>query len=199
MLQTALSFVRQRLDQVLQTAFAHEDSVTVLNHLVEANGAAPQKNQNKIVLTLINLEYETNKAYYQDHYRVSSSQSAKVQPPQMFNIVLLCTSCFNDYEEALKHLNATIAFFQATPSFTRQTTPGLPPGVEALHFDIENMSFEETHNLWSAMGAKYQPSIIYKVRHIQIDQRQLESLKPTVADAGVQALPGLPGPDEGES
>ncbi|WP_320823093.1 Pvc16 family protein [Reinekea sp.] len=128
--------------------------------MLQQDGSFPQKNQNKMVITLINLDHETTRAYSTTHRRLSDGSFAKTESDALFNVTLLFTASFDDYEEALKFLNATIAFFQATPSFNSKVTPGLPKGIKALNFDIENTSFSETHNLWSAMGAKYQPSII---------------------------------------
>jgi hypothetical protein len=180
MLQTVLLFIKKKLDQALVNGFELDESITVLNHLLQQDGSFPEKNQNKMVITLINLDHETNKAYSANHHRLRDDSFAKTQPDTLFNVTLLFTASFGDYEEALKFLNATIAFFQATPSFNSKVTPGLPKGIKALNFDIENTSFSQTHNLWSAMGAKYQPSIIYKVRHVAVKCDQLEGVIPAV-------------------
>jgi hypothetical protein len=33
-----------------------------------------------------------------------------------------------------------------------------------------NLSFQEQNNLWGSMGAKYVPSVLYKVRMVTIDE-----------------------------
>ncbi len=189
MLQSVLLFIKQQLDQTLINGFELDESITVLNHLVQHDGSFPGKNQNKMVITLINLDYETNRAYSGNRYRLQDNSFATVQPDALFNVDLLFTASFDDYEESLKFLNATIAFFQATPSFNSTVTPGIPSGVKTLNFDIENITFFETHNLWSAMGAKYQPSIIYKVRHVVVQSDQLQGISAAVTGVGSQVSP----------
>ncbi len=175
MIKTALVFIKQQLDQYLKNRFELEESVTVLNHLVGQDGLAPLKNQNKMVITLINLDHETAKQFYGSVPRSQQDTSLKTQPAVHFNVDLLFSASFDDYEEALKFLNATVCYFQANNSLNSQVTADMPQNITRLDFEIENSSYLEMHNLWSAMGAKYMPSMIYKVRHLTIDAEQIES------------------------
>lgn len=182
MIQTALVFIKKKLDQYLVNRFNLDESITVLNHLLSPDGSYPQKNQNKMVITLINLDYDTNKQYQDSQQRVKDNGIARINPALLFNIDLLFTASFDDYEEALKFLNATIAFFQSHNSFNAKTTPDIPNGIKMLNFEIENASYFEIHNLWSAMGAKYQPSIIYKVRHVTVQGNEINGIVSAVTD-----------------
>lgn len=172
MIHNALTIIKNKLEQNLINRFGLDERIVVINGLVEHDGQVPQKNQNKMVLTLINLEEETNKQFIGGQQKFSGS-SAKINPAVVFNLVLLFTANFDDYEEALKFLNATITFFQANNSINTQNTPDLTDGISKLNFDIETANYREIHSLWSAMGAKYQPSIIYKVRSLVIQAGQL--------------------------
>jgi hypothetical protein len=55
-----------------------------------------------------------------------------------------------------------------------------------LNFEIENASYFEIHNLWSAMGAKYQPSIIYKVRHVTVQGNEIKAIAGAVTDVNAK-------------
>ena len=173
MLEAALIFIRKKLDQHFVNYFGLNESATVLNHLIDPDGSVPQKNQNKMVITLINLEHETAKQFYGGQKNVGGDSSGKVYPAIHFNLDILFTASFDDYEESLKFLGETIAFFQANQSFNSRNMPDIPTGITMLNFEIESASYFETHNLWSAMGAKFQPSIIYKVRHIGIQSDEV--------------------------
>ena len=175
MIQNALVFIKKKLDQYLVNSFELDESITVLNHLVEQDGSFPQKNQNKIVITLINLDYQTHKQFNTNHQRLDDNSFAKINTPVQFNMDVLCTASFDDYEEALKFLNATINFFQNYYSFNNKTNPDIPDGIQQLSLEIANSSYFETHNLWNAMGAKYQPSIIYKVRQVAIQSHDVKA------------------------
>lgn len=189
MIKTALVFIKQQLDQQLVNRFSLDESIVILNHLLEPDGGVPQKNQNKMVITLINLDHETAKQYYGGQLRTPGGNITKVNPALHFNADLLFTANFDDYEEALKFLNATIGFFQANNSFNSKTTPDIPAPIKMLNFDIEKSTYAEIHNLWSAMGAKYQPSIIYKVRHLTIASDEVKAIVTSVTDLAVGVQP----------
>ena len=186
MIKGALIFIKQQLDQHLALDFDLDESAVVLNSLLEEEGEPAKKNQNKMVITMINLDHETSRQYSGMQRRVDDNQVAVVNQAVLFNIDLLFTANFDDYEEALKFLSATISFFQANASFNASNRPGMPIGVSKLNFEIENSSYLDTHNLWSAMGASYRPSIIYKIRHVTIDAEEINALQPTVSGIATQ-------------
>ena len=184
MLEPVLLFVRDKVNQHLVNYFGLSDSVVVLNNLLEQDGSAPQKNSNKIVITLINLEKENAKQFYGGQKNMVANAVGKIYPSIHFNLDLLFTASFDDYGESLKFLGETIAFFQSFQTMDRENSPDLPAEGSALKFEVESISYTETHNLWSAMGAKFRPSIIYKVRHVTIQSDQVRVKIPQVSDVG---------------
>jgi hypothetical protein len=56
--------------------------------------------------------------------------------------------------------------------------------MDNVSFEIFNLSIQEQSNLWSTIGAKYIPSILYKVRVVAIDEQAL--LPDTVEIKGVE-------------
>lgn len=172
MLEKALQFTRDVLDRYLRNKFGLSDSAVVINNVINPNGEVPQKNQNKIVISLLNIEQETNKQFYGRNQRQRSGSFADVNPMERYNLDVLFSSNFSDYGETLKFLNATIEFFQANVSIDRGNFASLPEGMNRLDFDIEQITYHQMHSLWSAMGAKYQPSVIYKTRLITIQTDQ---------------------------
>ncbi|AZZ98486.1 DUF4255 domain-containing protein [Pseudoalteromonas sp. R3] len=187
MIDIALRFVEQQLNQTLKTLFALENDIVIMNHLVEASGAPVLANQNKIVITLINLEHETNKQFYGGQRTTTDSHVQQFQPAARFNLDILITAHFDSYNEALKFLNAAVAFFQSFPALTKKEFPNMPEGLGQLQFEIENSPYTQTHNLWSALGAKYQPSIIYKVRHVTVQSLQVTGKVSSVKEVGTEA------------
>ncbi len=188
MIDSALIFIQSRLDQYLKNKFGLDESVTVLNNLVDASGSVSQKNQNKVVITLINLEQETSKQFYGGKSR-NNTQVTNMMPSVHFNLDVLFTANFDSYDESLKFLTATVAFIQPDTSFNRKNQPELPIGITALKFEIENSPYEKTHNLWSALGAKYQPSIIYKIRHVSVQAEQILGTVASVQQTSSEATP----------
>jgi len=84
------------------------------------------------------------------------------------HIVLAANFKANHYEESLKYLSKAIGFFQDHSVFDRTSSPDLANGLEKLIVDIENLGLQELSNLWSFLGCKYVPSVMYKVRTVAL-------------------------------
>ena len=113
---------------------------------------------------------------------MSNGNYSDSYPSERFNLDVMFCSNFDDYNESLKFLDAILLFFQSNPSIDQNTTSDLPPGLVKLDFDIEQISYFEMHNLWSSMGANYQPSAIYKTRLITIDAEDVNDFSPAITN-----------------
>ncbi len=189
MLDKALQFTSTVLNQFLKVTFSLNENKVVINNLISPNGDIPEGNKNKMVLSLLNIEQETNKQFYGRNQQLEDGSFKNVNPAERFNLDLLFSSNFQDYSETLKFLNATIQFFQANSTMDRQRYSNLPEGIDRLNFDIEKISYHEMHSLWSAMGAKYQPSVIYKMRLVSIQADETIQTIPSVTGTNNNTLP----------
>lgn len=180
MINKALQFTVSALNQFLKNRMGTDESIVVLNNLIEANGSIPQINQNKIVLSLINIEKETAKPFYNRNTKLENGSYIDVTPSEKFNLDILISSNFDDYSETLKFLNTSILFFQINNVLDSNTFSGIPLGLTKLEFDIEKISYRDMQSLWTAMGAKYQPSVIYKMRMITIQGNEAAGFIPAV-------------------
>lgn len=181
MIGNALQFTASVLDQFIKNKFGLDESKVMLNCLIEANGSIPQRNQNKVVLSLINVEKETNIPFYAYNQLAGSKVSLDINPEQRFNLDLLISANFDDYNETLKFLDVILLFFQAHPCLNAKSFPLMPSGLSKLEFDVEKITYREMQNLWTAMGAKYQPSVIYKLRLITIQANEAAGFNTTVS------------------
>lgn len=188
MIDVSLAFVRRVLDQYLVTSFGQESGIVILNNLISSDGQIPEKNKNKIVITLVNLEYETNKQFYGGKKR-EGEQYSLVNPAVYFNLDILISASFDEYSESLKVLTAIIGFFQENQSFNRANSPMLPDGISMLKFEIENSSSTKMQNLWTSLGAKYLPSIVYKIRHVAVQGGQIKGSAAVIQNAAGAVAP----------
>lgn len=171
MLDRVLLFIKDALDAHLQRRLSLAESVVVMNHVRSGDGSQPHKNQNRIVMTMTNLEYDTaRKTYFQQN---NNAIGVTKEPPQFFNINVLFSSNFDDYSESLKILSCVIEFFQANNVFTNEKYPQMPIGIPQLEMEVENSSDARAFEMWNALGAHYVPSIIYKIRRIVVDSSQI--------------------------
>lgn len=186
MINKALQFTSTTLDQFLKNRFSLDETKVILNKLIDSDGQIPSVNQNKVIITLINVERETTKAYNSWNHQISDGSFINVNPAERFNLDILVSANFDDYNETLKFLNAVILFFQINTSLSVNSSSAIPKGLNKLEFDIEKLSYQQMNNLWSAIGAKYQPSVIYKMRLLTIQGFEAEGFVGDVTIMGNQ-------------
>jgi hypothetical protein len=187
MISKALQFINEILDQFIKSRFGLDESKVILNNLIESNGSVPQINQNKVVISLINIEKETSKPFYVRNSRLDNGNFSDISPAQRFNLDVLVSSHFDDYSETLKFLDAVILFFQVNPSFELSSFSNIPVGLNKLEFDIEKITYHQMQSLWTAMGAKYQPSVIYKMRLLTIQGEETTGFISAISKTSNQA------------
>jgi hypothetical protein len=186
MISKALPFTCDVLDQYLRNRFGLSESKVIMNNLIESSGSIPQINQNKIILSVINVEQETLKAFYGRSKMLAGGNYADVNPSERFNIDLLIGSNFDDYAETLKFLDAVILFFQIHPYLDANAFSNIPSGLTRLEFDIEKINYVQMQGLWTSMGAKYFPSVIYKMRLMTYQGNQVDQIMPVVSQTSNQ-------------
>lgn len=187
MIDVSVGYVRSVLDQYLVSTLNAPVDTAVSGNLSGYEGD-PHQNRNKVVLTLVNLEYETTKQF-SGGVRRDGNTSVQVNPAVHFNLDILISANFDDYMESLKFLSAVISFFQENLAFTRASRPDMPAAITALKFEIENSPSEKMHNLWTALGSNYVPSIVYKIRHVSMQGGQVKGATPSVQDVDASSAP----------
>ena len=180
MISQTVDFISSTLDQFLRNRFGLSERTVVSNDIVEARGTIPRANQNKVVISLINIEKETVQPFYSRLTQVPDGSYSKEAITQRYNLDLLVTSNFDVYDETLKFLNAVLLFFQINELLDAQKYTRLPEGVERLEFHLENINYHQMHSLWNAMGAKYRPSVIYRTRLLSLRPDEAQGFVPEV-------------------
>ena len=182
MISKALQFTNDVLNQFLKNRFSLDENKVVLNNLIEGNGALPQINQNKIVLSLINIEKETARPFNIRNNKLVNGNYAEMSPTERYNLDMLVSANFDDYTEALRFLSAVMLFFQVHNTIDAGTSSIIPVGLTKLEFEIEKITYHQMQSLWTAMGAKYQPSVIYKMRLINIQGSEPAGFVPQITN-----------------
>lgn len=188
MIEKALQLTRDVLNQYLQNSFQLNESQVVLNNIIDATGNIPLLNQNKVVISLINVEKESLRPFYADSKKTGNGNYADFNPSERYNLHLLISPQFDNYNETLKFLNAVILFFQANQVLDSTFTTAMPTGIPRLEMDIEKISYLQMHNLWTAMGAKYQPSVLYRMRLLTLQAGEVRSFTRSINTTSSKAL-----------
>lgn len=191
MISEALQYTSKTLNQFLKNKFGLSDSIVVVNKVIAQNGTVPIENSNKVILSLIHVEQETTKSFYRKNVQMDDGNYENKPLDERYNLYLLVTPNFEDYNEALKFLNSVIQFFQINGVMNSSTSSVIPKGIKRLEFEFEKGDgYLQMHNLWSALGAKYQPSIIYKLRLITIASDEVKGFDKSVIATSNKLISG---------
>ncbi|WP_262248807.1 DUF4255 domain-containing protein [Parapedobacter soli] len=127
------------------------------------------QNDADIIISLVNIE-ETRLARNQQYVVEVDGNLLAKNPPIHLNLSLLFTAHGTGYANNLQNLQEVIAFFQKYPTFTAADIPGLAEDrIERLTIEMVTLSLEQLQQLWSMLGGKYRPSVLYKMRMLTID------------------------------
>lgn len=182
MIRTALEFVKQELDAYMvgrePDIYTTGNVVNVAPLMHPDNSSGLDANKH-ISLALVNVEEDRLEGKAPYIMPTPDKKYVMLNPPITLNLYLLFAAHSNTYDTALRDLSAVISFFQANPVFDEANYPNLNASViqpnekpwqqiERLSFTLHSMTFEQQNNLFSTLGTKHIPSVVYKVRMITI-------------------------------
>ena len=170
-LDSTFSFIEKKLNSHFKLLMGIDEDKVVLSNIVNQKGDVEEFEDNKIVCTLVGLEKE-GLANSQHYYKnISDKATIYANPPLHLNLYVLFSVHYtqSNYTESLKMLSMLIAYFQGNNSFTSLKDPDLSEEIQMLNFEILEQNQFDRSQMWSMIGAKYVPSIVYKVRMLTFD------------------------------
>lgn len=170
-IDTALRLVANELDQALRSSVDGGAPLVTLSNLTDSSGGAIPEANDRLVVFLVNIEREDVPTRTANAVDRGQQRFASRMPPVDLSLLVMFAANFSgsNYSEALKLISSTIAFFQSKPLFTHHNTPGLAQGIEQLSLSIENLDTTDISNLWGIFGGRYIPSVMYRLRLVEID------------------------------
>ncbi len=123
-----------------------------------------------IIISLINIEENRISRDPQNFIRREAG-ILKKNPAVHLYLTLLFTSIKNNsgYGLSLQNITRVIQFFQKKYVFDHTNTNNLSAGIEKLVLEMNSLTFEQLNQLWSIIGNKYQPSVVYRMRMVTVD------------------------------
>jgi hypothetical protein len=118
---------------------------------------------------MVNVE-EDRIAKQQENFVRTDISTRYKSPPLYINLYVLFSANRSGYSDSLQHLSYIMQFFQFQHVFTPITHPSLDPRIQKVIVDLCTLNFEQINHLWSTLGGKYIPSVLYKVRQLTIDE-----------------------------
>lgn len=190
MISETLTFVTDFLNREMKLRYGQDNDYVVSGGLINPDGSMNPKIESKIAVSIINLEHETTMKSNFNYTKDGNGGYGVIAPPVHLNIYLLISSNYSgDYIEAYKMLSSVITILQANPYFSKQENPDMKDPLEKLTFEIYNLPINELSHIWSGIGAKYVPSIIYKVRMMAIQDNKIKKEVPGITGLGSSTKP----------
>jgi hypothetical protein len=177
MIDKLLQHVRSKVDTYIKNKVSSTASVILTDVAKQMSSSEGEGEEGKgIYLTLVNIEEETS---LKNNYPVQriGSNIVELDPSVHMNLYLLFSANPTNYEEGLKQISRVIEFFQ----FNRVMNVTLNDQSYEVRFNLYNIGFENLNNLWTVLGGRYLPSVIYKARLLMFQETP-----PTVGPAIVE-------------
>ena len=180
MIHQVLPAVIGELSEFLQSRLGISEDQIVLGSVVNQDGSVAVEG-NKLVVSLINIARDGSKGS-------PSLAFGNPNPPVYINLYVMFAATYassninnRDYIEALKMISGVIGFFQGRNSFDHHNTADFPDDATKVTMEIEDIEFRELVNLWSQTGAKYVPSIVYRLRSLNMDEDLITDEVPPIS------------------
>lgn len=192
MIDDVLRFILGALNAHLEVHLGRDpEPYAILSALVTPDGRVQEGIEQRVILTVVNLERETSAGVASPRtIRASQDGLVRVPSPMNLNVYLLMSSHHTRYLDALKRLSIAIGFAQANPSFDTRSAAELPDGVERLTLEMVSLDFQALNNLWASNGSKYLPSVVLKLRMLSLDQGRVDQRVPVIRGLDTQVAPG---------
>ena len=176
MIQNILSTISNQLDEFLRNELNLSEEMVVVSSIVDVKGNVSMQIENKICIFVQNIEEE--KLIKNGGFQTR----AGMPPPMYINLYLVIAANFPDpnYAESLRFISLIIEFFQGKNIFDRSNTPMMSSNIEKISLEFINLDFQELNNLWSLIGAKYIPSVVYKLKMLTFNQSMIREDVPNI-------------------
>jgi hypothetical protein len=197
MLNTTLDFLSQELNAYLELKNGMAGDKVVVSNVAKVNGDWAIPN-NRLGLSLINIEEERITKEQKTSFVNADGITESYNPEIKLNLYVLVTANFTsgdaepdglDYLEGLKQLSYIISFFQEKNVFTNSNSPllaSIDANLSKLIVELCSFTFDQLNNFWSVIGAKYLPSILYKVRMLRFQEKRIQEVNPAIVTIRVQ-------------
>ncbi|MEM0998958.1 MAG: DUF4255 domain-containing protein [Bacteroidota bacterium] len=168
MIYYAVKYIAEDLNTYVVNQGLDDDPIKVkISYLMNPDGTNVDVSD-QVLVSLFNIEEEKNHPAHQAYRADSDGGYSYQHQPVNLNFYLLFAAMFAEHSEALKYLSLVIAYFQQKPYFDSRNSPGLDSGIEQMTCKIKNTSIHDYSNVWSSVGTKAIPSVLYKVSMLSI-------------------------------
>ncbi len=186
MINEALTCLTEEINEYFKNRLKLSEDKVILSGIISQDGSVAIKEENKIVITLVNLEEEP---VSRNTSLMNNRSGGNAAPPVKIHLYLLFSAYFapSNYQEGLQFISFVISFLQEKNVFTSANTPRLDSSIDKISIEMVSLSIEKLNNLWATLGAKYMPSVLYKMRMLSFSNTNAREFRPPVLSAADDA------------
>lgn len=176
MIHEVIPVLVEELREFLESRINASAEQVVLGNIMNQDGSVAINGEDRLIVSLINVERDGS------HQGKSGTIFNGGPPPVHINVYILFAAYFRNtnYVEALKFLSGVIGFFQGKSIFDHHNTPEMSGNASPVRVEIVNVDWRELSNLWAALGAKYVPSVLYRIRSLEMNDGRIVDEVPAV-------------------
>jgi hypothetical protein len=175
-----LQFIRTKINSYNSNV---DPIVEIMNIATLNDGDEFVDSTSPIILSIINIEHDIiskNPNTYLPNKAQANTVSKYKNPTQNLVISLLFSAYTREqktdkYQDGIVKLEHIIRCLQEQNVFYLNGNTEVDPGTEnhtKLILDMESLKISELNQLWSVLGNKYMPSVLYKLRMITIQHEE---------------------------
>jgi hypothetical protein len=178
MLYEAVNFLSEQLQSYFD-GFENGEKLTppakvLLGNIGTIEEDTTKKEDNRVVMTLINLTEESTLKNIPSYYKENDSIIYK-NPPVFINLFILFVARMDKYDQSLRYLSHIIKYFQGKSFFTAQNIPDVKSKLSSfpefkIIAELQSLTFEQVNYIWSTLGGKQYPFVCYKVRLLTMER-----------------------------
>jgi hypothetical protein len=174
MIYEVLQTITDNLNVYFRTKLKIQEDKAELSAIINQDGTIALQSENKVLVTLLNIEREP--------FNASFGNIGRQKLALNIFVIFSCHFSNSNYSEAIRFLDLIITYFEENYTLEVQN---IYDGNNKIKIEIETFNLEKVQNIWSTIGAKYLPSVIYKLRMIVVDSNNVSSFTPAVQSAPV--------------
>jgi hypothetical protein len=186
MIDVLLIHIRDLLNQYFKNQYGITDNKVIVSNLLEnSSSVSSAELENKIVCFLFSIEEETSMKNKSSRSLGSGSAFLDKSSPLYLNLQLVYCANFKskNYLEGLNYLSQTLNFFHQNRVLNPASIQGLSKRVEKITFELCTLSYDNISQIWSAVGSKILPAVVYKVGLVIFDDTPIRGIIPVISSA----------------
>jgi len=179
MIDVALKFLTDELSIFLHSRIGPSAPDVKLTKVADETGKYAF-GEETVAVTVINIEEDRTFKSQLPEYTLKDGQHIVTEPDIKINLYVMLAANFKQYNEALKCISYLLTFFQSHPSFTPDAFPALDTRIEKLTFELQSLGYDQINQVWTFLGAKHLPSLVYRMRLVIIKEEVTTGIQPPI-------------------